>query len=272
MRNLRVIRIFLSVVFFIATVAYFAVGPNVNPMTRVAERVQIIPSAIAMSMGAILFWILASFLFGRIYCSSVCPVGAFQDFVIYLGKKTRRFGRPASFRPPLPVRWHILAIYVVCLVVGVMAVPFWIEPWNITRNVASLGDPSAVDATWIVLGLGVGAGMIAGIVSLILIAVCALLTGRGFCTQICPIGTALGSFQDYTLLHIEIDPDKCTSCMKCEEVCRSRCVRVVGRHVDNSRCVRCFDCLAVCENDAIRFQANRNRRGTPLLQTPNSKT
>lgn len=271
MKNLRVIRIILSAVFFLVTALYFAVGPSVVPATRVAPGVQILPSAIAVSMGAVLFWIIISFLLGRVYCSSVCPLGTFQDIVGWLGKSNGRFHRVSSYRPPLAVRWVVLAVYVACLVAGVMAVPYWLEPWNVTRNVVSIADSQAIDTTWLTLGLGVGAGMVAGIVSLVFMAICALYTGRGYCTQICPIGTALGCFHDYTLFHIEIDPDRCTSCMKCEEVCKCHCIKVSGRYVDNSRCVRCFDCLDVCDNGAIRFQANRNRRGTPLLQTPNSK-
>lgn len=149
---------------------------------------------------------------------------------------------------------------------GVLAVPFWLEPWNIMKNICAAINPSLLEATWMTLGIGMGAGIASGIISAVLIAICALFTGRGFCTDICPIGTALGCFHDFTLMHIEIDPDKCVNCMKCEEICKSQCVKVVGRYVDNSRCVRCFDCVAVCPNDAIRFQANRNRRGTPLIR------
>ena len=134
------------------------------------------------------------------------------------------------------------------------------------RNIFGAFNPTAAQTAWLTLGVGMTSGIAAGIVSALLLIVCAVLTGRGFCTDVCPIGTVLGSIHDYTLFHIEIDPDKCVNCMKCEEVCRSQCVKVVGRHVDNSRCVRCFDCLDVCPNDAIRFQKNRNRRATPLVR------
>lgn len=265
MKNLRTIRIVLAIIFFVAAVAYLVIGAKAILVGRMAERVQIMPSAIAATMGATLFWILVSFLFGRVYCSTVCPVGTFQDIVIRLRRKIPRLNRPFSYKTARQTRYHVLAVYIVCLVVGVMAVPFWIEPWNIMRNICATVNPSVTETTWMTLGIGMGAGMVSGIISAILIIICALFTGRGFCTDICPIGTALGSFHNYTLFHIEIDPDKCVNCMKCEEVCKSQCVKVVGRYVDNSRCVRCFDCLAVCPNDAIRLQMNRNRRGTPLI-------
>ncbi len=237
-----------------------------NPSVRVVERVQIVPSAIASCMGAVLVWIGITFLFGRIYCSSVCPVGTLQDLFIPMRRFIKPLNRPFRYRHAQNVRYHILIIYLICLVIGATLVCIWIEPWVIMRNICGAIDPSAAKTAWLDLGIGMGAGIVSGVVSAIVIIVCALLTGRGFCTDICPIGTALGCFNDFTLFHIEIDPDKCINCMKCEEVCKSSCVKVSGRVVDNSRCVRCFDCLDVCPNDAIRFQVNRNRPATPLFR------
>lgn len=265
MKELRRIRIVLAVIFFVAAVAYLAIGVKVHPALRFAEKVQIIPSMIAVSLGAIIVWIALTFIFGRIYCSTVCPVGTFQDIFFRLRRVIPPFRRPFRFRPSSRMRYYILAIYIFCLLAGVAAVPFWIEPWNIIRNICGAVHPSAETLEWITLGVGVTTGIIAGALSAFLLIICALFTGRGFCTDLCPVGTALGCFHGYTLLHIEIDPDRCINCMKCEDICRSQCVKVTDRYIDNSRCVRCFDCLHVCPNDAIRYQANRNRRATPLM-------
>lgn len=266
MKGLRTIRIVLSVVFLVTSVAFLVFEHYVGPLARVSEKLQIIPSILATTMGVTIVWIVISMFLGRIYCSTVCPIGTLQDVVLKFRRKIPHFNHPFSYQPRRQVRYHILLIYLVCLGVGVVAVPYWIEPWNIMRNISSVFNPNAVETTWITLGIGAGAGMAAGIVSAILLIICALFTGRGFCTVVCPIGTALGALDGITLYHIEIDPDKCINCMKCEEVCKSQCVKVAGRVVDNSRCVRCFDCLNVCPNDAIRFQSGRNRRATPLFR------
>lgn len=266
MKGLRTIRILLSVVFFLASVAYLVFGRYAGTVASVSGRVQIMPSLLASTMGVTIIWIVISIFLGRIYCSSVCPVGTLQDIFIRLRRFFPWCRKPFSYQPPRKVRYHILVIYAICLLAGVTAVIYWIEPWDIMRNICSVANPDAVAATWIQLGIGAGAGIAAGIVSALLLAVCSLFTGRGFCTVVCPIGTALGCLEPITLYHIEIDPDKCINCMKCEEVCKSQCVKVAGRIVDNSRCVRCFDCLSVCPNDAIRLQINRNRRATPLVR------
>ncbi len=267
MKGLRTVRLILSIFFFLAAVAYLTVSPVAhNPAVRIVSAVQIVPSAIASGMGAILVWLGITFLFGRVYCSSVCPIGTLQDFIIPLRRFIPAFAKPFHYRRANFMRYHILIAYCICVVVSAALVCMWIEPWEIMRNICGVIAPTAANATWLTLGIGMGAGMASGILSGLLIIVCALFTGRGFCTDVCPIGTALGSFHEYTVFHIEIDPDKCINCMKCEEICKSSCVKVIGRVVDNSRCVRCFDCLDVCPNDAIRFQTNHNRPTTPLFR------
>lgn len=272
MKQLRVIRIILAVIFFVGAILYFAVGKSIHPALGFVESVQIVPSMIATCLGAVIAWFIVTLLMGRIYCSTVCPVGCFQDIFRHGRRLIKPLNKPFKYRPGSKMRFYILGIYIFCIIAGVAAVPFWIEPWSIIRNIAGDIHPSAEEVAWIRLGVGVTTGIIAGALSAVLLIVVALITGRGFCTDICPIGTALGCLSNYTLYHIEIDPDRCINCMKCEDICRSQCIKVTSRLVDNSRCVRCFDCGYVCPNDAIRLQINRNRRSSPLMTpTPDFK-
>lgn len=265
MKELRIIRIILAVIFFVGAVVYLAIGLPVHPALKFVEKAQIIPSSIGSCFGAIIVWFIITLLLGRVYCSTVCPVGTLQDIFAKGRKLIRPFNKPFKFRPGSKMRYYILGVYIFSVIAGVAAVPFWIEPWSIIRNIAGDIHPSAETVEWVRIGIGVTYGIIAGVVSAILLLIVALLTGRGFCTDICPIGTALGCFSNYTLYHIEIDPDRCINCMKCEDICPSQCIKVVSRYVDNSRCIRCFDCGHVCPTDAIRLQTNRNRRINPLL-------
>lgn len=272
MKELRIIRIILAVIFFVGAVLYFAIGLRIHPALSFTEKVQIIPSMIANCLGVTIIWLVVTLLIGRVYCSTVCPVGTFQDIF----RHGRRFIKPLkksfSYHPGSKMRYYIFGAYIFCIIAGVAAIPFWIEPWSIIRNISGDLHPSAEKVEWIRLGVGMSTGIIAGAVSALLLIIVGLITGRGFCTDICPIGTALGYVSNYSLYHIEIDPDRCINCMKCEDVCRSQCIKVVNRYVDNSRCVRCFDCGHVCPNDAIRLQINRNRRATPLMTRTTAQT
>lgn len=235
-------------------------------MAVISLKAQILLSAGATSIGALLVWLVLTFVFGRIYCSTVCPVGTLSDIFIKIRGKWSKTNRTFSYRPAKRWSIHIVLVYVICILAGIVIVPYIIEPWNIMRNIASAFNPSAVEMTWINLGVGGVTGIVAGTVSFILIAVYSILRGREFCTDICPVGSAMGLLHEHNIYHIEIDPDRCVSCGRCEDICRASCIKVAGRYVDNSRCIRCFDCLAVCEQEAIRYQANRNRPATPLLR------
>ncbi|MDE6010010.1 MAG: 4Fe-4S dicluster domain-containing protein [Muribaculaceae bacterium] len=280
MRDLRTIRIFLAVLFFAASVAYLFVGSGLTPVAVVAKRVQIVPSALGMTMGATGFWLVATFVLGRVYCSTVCPVGALQDSASWLRRKLshvpvfarmrfpinrRHVFAPYRYRRAGKLRWLFLLGYVVCLLLGLLWLATTVEPWNMMRSAARVSNPAA-NAGWLIFAADAGIGAAFGCAVLFCIWLAALLSGRRFCTDICPVGSALGAIAKFSIYHIEIDPDRCTNCMRCEDVCKTEGIRVVDRYVDNERCVRCFDCLKVCADDAINLQRNRNQRMDPLMR------
>lgn len=253
----------------IASLAWLGLGIHAPLITDISEKSQIIPSAIQTCLGTTIFWFVATLLFGRIYCAVICPIGALQDLTIRLRKKTAGKA-PYRYKEASKFRYPLLLAYVASLALGVLAVGYVIEPWNIMRNALSAANPADTASTWQASGISIGVGIASGWITLCVILVWAWCSGRDFCTTVCPIGTALGSLHTQTLMHIAIDPDKCISCMKCEDECPAKCIKVEKRIVDNSRCVRCFDCTSVCPNDAIRFQINKDRkRQTPLMEIGN---
>lgn len=264
MKTLRTARLIIAAVSLAAAVGFLLSLPTPPDWIRPVFQLQLIPSMwgpmFSAALGTGVFWLAMTFLFGRVYCSTVCPVGT----IVGLAGRFRR--TPYRFRPKRQVRFSVLALYAATLILGQFAVAFVIEPWNIMRNITSLVNPASVGLSWTCFGVPVFVGMAAGAISLAGLLFWGVRQGREFCTSICPIGTALGLLHNQALFRIEIDPDLCDGCLKCEDVCQAGCINVAGRFVDNSRCVRCFECGAVCPHDAIRFQINRNRRMTPLLK------
>lgn len=266
MKGLRTARWILAGLFLAISAAYLVWGRQLLRFAEVSEKAQIIPSAIAVSIGAVLFWLVISFVYGRLYCSTACPLGTLMD----LSSRLRRFlpqrMRRYRYRNRRRMRFHVAVVYFVCLLAGISAVPALIEPWNIFRNIAGLVNPSSSAAAAVNLCLGAATGMVAGAVSLLMVLAVSVFTGREFCNAVCPVGTVLGLMGGNAAYRIEIDPDKCTGCLRCEEACPAGCVKVVGRFVDDSRCVRCMECVARCPEGAIRYQATRNRAATPLMR------
>lgn len=269
MKSLRKIRIFATLLFFAASLTYVLWG--IPSVTSITEKLQILPSFLSISIGITLFWCVTTFFFGRIYCSSVCPIGTLQDIIIRLSRALK-LKRSFSYRPARKRRYDIVLMYVISLFIGIGIFPLLLEPWIIFQNIISVWKPQATEAILLHLGIGVTTGLICGIASLIFIVVFALFKGRAWCNEVCPIGIVLGTIATRSQYHIEFDPDKCINCMACEEVCKSECIKVVSRYVDNSRCVRCFNCIASCPNDAIRYQYNRNKLSTPLMKRTDNAT
>lgn len=265
MKTIRYIRIFLSLAILLAAVALLCFDVT-TPAIRGVASIQIAPMLLGETIGMLLFWLMVTLIFGRVYCSFVCPVGTLQDFASGLRRRIPKLRRAGHYRPRRKSRYHVLIIYGVSIVISFTAVPLLLEPWNMMRNIASLTGGGGAGADWLAFGLSSAAGLIAGLLSLVVTAVWGWLSGREYCNAVCPLGTLMGMAEHHTLYHIEIDPDRCTNCLKCEDNCKAACIKVVSRYVDNARCVRCFDCVAGCPDKAIRFQINRNRPATPLMR------
>lgn len=273
-------------IFFAATVALLFVGRGLIPMASAAAKVQIVPSALAATIGATGFWLVATIVFGRIYCSTVCPMGAIQDSANWLRRQIRAVLRARgvlvrspftgrlmlrsySFRPRWRGRKVILFIYLALLLAGASSLACLLEPWRILKAAAADVNPALSGHPGMMIVGDTTFGVVYGIVVTFGIWLSALLHGRRFCTNVCPIGTVLECVAERSVYRIEIDPDRCVNCMRCEAICKAEAIDVSARLVDNGRCVRCFDCLKVCNDDAIRLQRGNNRRANPLL-TPNS--
>lgn len=266
MNGLRTARWILAGLFFVMSAVYLAFGRQLLRFASLSEKSQIIPSAITVSIGAVLFWLVISFVYGRLYCSTVCPVGTLIDLSSKLRRLMPARRRRYRYRNRHKVRFHIATVYFVCLIAGISVVPALIEPWNVFRNIIGTANPASSAAAAVNLGIGAATGIVAGAVSLLLIVFAAVFTGREFCNTVCPVGTVLGLMGSNSVYRVEIDPDKCTGCLECEEARPAGCVKVVGRFVDDARCVRCMECVARCPENAIRYQPGRNRVATPMMR------
>ena len=56
-------------------------------------KIQFVPSFLAGSFAVFATLVVVTFLFGRIYCSVVCPLGIFQDVIAWFGRRFARCGK-----------------------------------------------------------------------------------------------------------------------------------------------------------------------------------
>lgn len=262
--KLRVLRIIVSVIAFgVLTGSLASIGGVLwGRMAAWLESVQFFEAAFAFSLSTILIWLIITLIFGRIYCSSVCPLGTLQDIVARIPRLGNNFARHHySYSRPL-TRWRIsmLLVMLAAIMLTISSVITILNPYGLYSEITEWIVTPALIASASVIGVS------AGVIVMGAVIVLAFRNGRTYCNTICPVGTTLGFVSKYALFHIDINTDLCTGCLRCEEVCKASCINLTDHVVDGSRCVNCFDCLPVCPDGAISYTHRRHQLADPLMR------
>lgn len=226
-------------------------------------RMQILVALLSGAAVCLVFWALVTLVYGRIYCSTVCPMGTAMDCAAAASRLARRRKRAYRFRRPLTkTRIIFLAIAFALILTGSAAMPALLDPYSAYARVVQqfVGVPLGKGALFSLSSAAIAAATV------LLVAAASWRHGRIICNSICPVGTLLGYAARHSMLRIDINTELCINCGECERVCKSECINLLDHTVDTSRCVVCFDCTAVCPNAAITYRAGRHRPRTPLPQ------
>lgn len=208
---------------------------------------RVIASATALNIAILAALVAVTLLFGRIYCSTLCPAGALQDLVIKLrGRKHKH-----HFRPGRPVvRWTVLVISAIASICSFQLVLAVLAPYSaygrIVRSIVGIADGTAWTGGALIV-------TISGLLTLVTLFLFAWFEGRLWCNLVCPVGTLLGAIGGRSLFRINIDNDKCVHCGRCETKCPAGCLDSSLRKIDYSRCLTCLECIDNCSVGAIRW-------------------
>jgi len=74
---------------------------------------------------------------------------------------------------------------------------------------------------------------------------------RGWCRYFCPIGAFLAPFNKVSVLHVDVDEEKCIHCNACVLQCPMG-IDVPNMYKD-PECILCGKCIEVCPRDAISY-------------------
>lgn len=282
---LRKIRIALaSLCFVLITLLFLDFTGTLHTWFGWLAKIQFLPAVLALNLGVVVFLILLTLLFGRVYCSVICPLGVMQDIFAWFGRKSKK--NRYTYSPAKSVlRYTVLGIFVVALIAGVGSVvallapyssygriaqnlltPFWAWGNNLFAYIAERADSYAFyeKEVW----LKSLPTFIIALVTVVCLAILAWRNGRTYCNTICPVGTVLGFFSRFSWMKPVIDTDKCVNCGLCGRNCKAACIDTKNHTIDYSRCVSCMDCLEKCHTHAIRY--GRMKKAEPV--TSESKT
>lgn len=256
-------------------------------------KLQFVPAILASSFVIIIAIVVITALFGRIYCSVICPLGIYQDGISRMAEK-RKKNRYKFKKSRKWLRYSILLVFAVLLFVGLNSIAILIAPYSIYGRIASnlfaplyqlINNVLAYFAErWdsyafyhvdvYIKSLPI---FIVSIAYFLIITILSLTSGRWFCNTVCPVGTILGFFARFSLFKPVIDTEKCNSCGLCERNCRCSAIDSKNHKIDYTKCVTCFNCIEKCHQGAMRYRLagnidNVNKVKTIGDETKNGKT
>ena len=270
---LRKIRLTLAVLFFtLITLLFLDFTGTMHAWFGWMAKIQFLPAALALNMGVIVLLIALTLVFGRVYCSVICPLGVFQDIISWISgrrkkKKYRFFWSPAKSW----LRYSVLALFILALIAGIGSLVALLAPYssygriagnlfapvyrwgnNLLAYFAERVDSYAFYETDVWMK-SLPTFIIAAL-TFIIIGMLAWRNGRTYCNTICPVGTVLGFFSRFSLLRPVLDAEKCKHCSLCSRRCKAACIDYKNHRIDYSRCVACMDCIETCKHDALHLQ------------------
>lgn len=268
---LRKIRITVSVALFLLITFFFLDFAEILPTQfHVLTKIQLIPALLALETAIIGALVILTLIFGRVYCSSICPLGIFQDFINWFSRKFQKKKRFRYLKPLTVLRWSLVGVTIVAFLAGFNFLVGLLDPYSAYGRIsvhifkpAYLAGNNLLESiftrfdnhTFYRMGVYVLSisTLIIALITIASVSVLAWTNGRIYCNTICPVGTVLGFLSKYSLFKIRIDELTCNSCGSCMRNCKASCINSKLQKIDYSRCINCFDCIYVCSQDAMSF-------------------
>lgn len=286
---LRKIRITLATVFFIGlTLLFLDFTGTAHHWLSWMAKVQAFEAVLALNTIVIVFLVVLTLVFGRIYCSVICPLGVMQDIFGWLGKKAKK-NRYTYSKEVKWLRYPMLVVFLIALFAGVGSIfellapysafgrivtmlfqPLWKMGNNLLASIAEHYDSYAfysVDVWMKSLPV-----LIIAVITLVVLAFLAWRGGRTYCNTICPVGTVLSFFSRFSFLKIKFDEEKCRNCSLCTKNCKASCIDFKSHSVDYSRCVVCGDCIKSCKFGALHYSSGTSRTSNTRDTSNTSET
>jgi ferredoxin len=279
LESLKKIRVVVAIVVFVLAAVVFLdfTGHVPSLLATVLGSLQLVPAVAKLFTGltiasfGLLFVVLLTVAFGRVYCSTICPLGTLQDIVIRLSGRIRRRRWYRHKAAPVAIHYAILAASAIGAVAGSLALVDLLEPFsNFGRILTNLGDPIVVSlnngAAFIFGRLGIFGlyhmpllhmQVLAVLLSIFFLAFLVYLSykhGRLFCNLLCPAGALLSIVSRISFFKLAIVEERCTDCGFCEMVCKANCIDAESKKIDFNACVGCYNCIDACPTVAMKFE------------------
>jgi polyferredoxin len=212
----------------------------------------------------VLLWsvatIVLTIIFGRVFCSWICPFGSIHHFVGYLSNRKKPASKKIElnkYRKAQCIKYFILVIFLAMaafpslmasLQTGLLdPIPLVTRSFNLVivpivdQFTNFISVPSRFyEGAWLVLTIFLAAVLLN------------ILIPRFYCRFICPLGALFGVINRFAIWRIGQNQNDCIQCRMCEKSCEGGCEPRGNMRI--SECVLCFNCLDDCNHGVISYQ------------------
>ena len=269
----RIRTILAAVVFVLITLLFLDFTGTLHGWLSWLAKIQFLPAVMALNVVVVAVLIILTLIFGRIYCSVICPLGVFQDLLARFHRKKNKYSYSKEVRW---LRYPVLVVFVIAGLAGIGSLfqllapyssygriatmifqPLWMWCNNLLAMVAEHYESYAFYSVDVWMR-SLPVFMIAA-VTLVVLFILAWRGGRTYCNTICPVGTILSFFARFSWFKVRFDVDKCKNCSMCSKNCKAACIDFKTHTVDYSRCVVCGNCIDKCKFGALKYSSSMER-------------
>ncbi len=238
------------------------VDPAMALQTTILSR-----EVVEVILVGIIIPVLLALIFGKVFCSWICPFNTLSEYWQKLTSKLfrdryRKIKKLLTYENPKPVIfWSILiSFFILSIVLKFPLITFLSAPGIISSEISHF-----------IMGMGFGLELL---IVLMIIFIEGILFKRYWCKFICPIGGVLSVFRVKRTLHVSYNSDLCT-CKAGSDPCSYVCPLDLSPKSKNLYpfCFNCGECIRVCEktgNSALSFSFSSDRSSTKKIATKNS--
>ena len=268
--RLHNIRVVLAIIFFVLiNVLLLDITGAAHHWLGWMAKIQFLPAVLALNFVVIIGLVILTLIFGRVYCSVICPLGVMQDVISHIRGRVKK--NRFNYSPALTwLRLAMLAVLVVAIILGIGSLVAMLSPYSAYGRIAN----NLLQPVYIWCNNGIAAiaehyesyafysrevwlkslpTFIIAALTLVIVGFLAWRSGRTYCNTICPVGTVLGYIAKFSLFKVRFNEEKCKDCSLCSKNCKASCIDFKTHTVDYTRCVACGNCIEKCNFGALSY-------------------
>lgn len=183
--------------------------------------------------------VLTTLLFGRVFCSYLCPLGALQEWMRGLGKK---IGIKKDLELPVAIdRYARYLKYFILLFIVYFSYKtgdlFFrnYDPYNALMHFGNEYEEKV--AAYAILGA---------------VTFSALFSKSWWCRYLCPLGATLAIIKKISPFKITRDKSTCVSCGLCNKTCPANLNIKEAQVINSADCISCLNCVSDCPESSLK--------------------